>query len=402
VKHIQPDARGLRHPSRRTWRKSRRLGVILTASVMIVCVVAAATYIYRPASSPTVGIRGADISFTLQEEGIGQSFSDNGQTAPLETILAEHGATYARLRVWVNPPKGTSDLFSALALARRANAAGLQILLDIHYSDSWADRTTQQTPVAWQGQSPEDLRRTVQNYTRDVVAAFARQGTPADIVQIGNETTHGMLWPTGRIYRQTGEDWTGYAELVKAGIRGVKDGEPAGSPRIMLHSDTGGDQGASAYYFDHVQQQGVSFDLIGLSYYPFWHGSLAGLQHNLHALAARYGKDIILAETAYPWTLSSGGNVQSVVTTLDALPDAASYPPTPQGQAKFFEALNQILREVPNGRGAGYLIWEPGWLPGVPADARTGNTHSNLTLFDWWGHGLPALDAFRPTGTAGP
>jgi arabinogalactan endo-1,4-beta-galactosidase len=376
--------------------------MLLTASVVIVGVVAAASYMNRPAASPTVDIRGADISFTLQEEANNQTLTDNGQTAPLEKILAGHGANYARLRVWVNPPKGTSDLESALALARRANAAGLQILLDLHYSDSWADRTTQQTPSRWQGKSPEDLRSTVQSYTRDVVAAFARQGTPVNIVQIGNETTLGMLWPTGQIYRQTGEDWMGYAELVKAGIRGAKEGNPARSPRIMLHSDTGGDQGASLYYFDHLQQQGVSFDLIGLSYYPFWHGSLAGLRQNLHALASRYGKDIIIAETAYPWTLSSGGNVQSVVTSLDALPDAASYPPTPQGQAKFYAALNQTLRDVPNGHGAGYFIWEPGWLPGVPSDARTGNGHSNLTLFDWWGHGLPALDAFRPTGTAGP
>lgn len=402
MKHIQPDARGLRLPSPRAGRKFRGLGVFLTASVVIIGVVAAASYLTRPAASPTVGIRGADISFTLQEEGIGQTYSDNGQTAPLETILARHGANYVRLRVWVDPPKGTSDLGSALALARRANAAGLQLLLDLHYSDSWADRTTQQTPAAWQGKNPDELRTIVHNYTRDVVASFGRQGTPVDILQIGNETTHGMLWPTGQIYRQTGEDWTGYAALVKAGINGAKDGSPARMPRIMLHSDTGGDQGASMYYFDHLLQQGIDFDLIGLSYYPFWHGSLAGLQQNLHALAFRYGKDIIIAETAYPWTLSSGGNVQSVVTTLDALPDAASYPPTPQGQAKFFEALNRILREVPNGHGAGYFIWEPGWLPGVPADARTGNAHSNLTLFDWWGHGLPALDAFRPTGAAGP
>jgi arabinogalactan endo-1,4-beta-galactosidase len=376
--------------------------VLLTASVVIIGVVAAASYLNRPASSSSLGIRGADISFTLQEEGIGQSYSDNGQTAPLETILAGHGANFVRLRVWVNPPKGTSDLDSALALARRANAAGLHLLLDLHYSDSWADRTTQQTPAAWRGKNPAELRNIVHDYTRDVISAFTRQGTPVDILQIGNETTHGMLWPTGQIYKQSGEDWTEYAELVKAGINGAREGNPASALRIMLHADTGADQGASTYYFDHLQQQGIDFDVLGLSYYPFWHGSLSELKQNLHALASRYGKDIIIAETAYPWTLSSGGNVQSVVTTLDALPDAAAYPPTPQGQAKFFQALNQILREVPDGHGAGYFIWEPGWLPGIPADSRTGNAHSNLTLFDWWGHGLPALDAFRTAGIAGP
>lgn len=384
------------HPVRLSWRQIRRLGGFLTASLVMVSVVTAGSLLSRPAPSPAVELRGADISFTLQEEEIGTSYSHGGQTAPLETILASHGANFVRLRVWVHPPRGTSDLTSALILARRASAAGLGLVLDLHYSDSWADRTTQQTPAAWQGKSPEELHLIVRTYTRDVIAAFHAQGTPVDILQIGNETTHGMLWPSGRIYSQWGENWTGYAGLVKAGIDGARDGSPGGMPQIMLHSDTGGDQHSSIYYFDRVLEQGIDFDLIGLSYYPFWHGSLARLQQNLHALASRYHKDIVIAETAYPWTLSSGGNVRSVVTSLEALPDAASYPPTPQGQAKFFDALTQVLLGVPNGHGAGYFIWEPGWLPGVPADASVGNTHSNLTLFDWRGRGLPALDAFRP------
>jgi arabinogalactan endo-1,4-beta-galactosidase len=372
---------------------------VIAASVVILGLIAATATLNQPTASAALKIRGADISFTLQEENNNQSLTDNGQAAPIETILAQHGANYARLRIWVNPPKGTSDLDSALTLARRAHAAGLQILLDLHYSDSWADRTSQQTPAAWQRLTGADLRNTVQTYTREVTAAFARQGTPADIVQIGNETTHGMLWPSGQIYKQSGEDWPGYAGLVKAAIAGAKEATPGESPLIMLHIDTGGDEEASTYYFDHIQQQGISFDLIGLTYYPFWNGPLADLQRNLNNLAGRYGKDILIAETAYPWTLSSAGNTPSVVSSLDALPDAAAHPPTPQGQATYFAALNQILREVPNGHGVGYLIWEPGWLPGVPADARTGNAHTNLTLFDWWGHGLPALDAFRPTGT---
>jgi arabinogalactan endo-1,4-beta-galactosidase len=383
------------------WRPWRVHTTLIAAAVVIVGLVTVTAAINEPGTSTALKIRGADISFTLQEENNNQSLTDNGQTAPIENILAQHGANYARLRIWVNPPKGTSDLNSALTLARRAHAAGLDILLDLHYSDSWADRTSQQTPAAWQGLTGEDLRSTVRTYTREVMAAFALQGTPVDIVQIGNETTHGMLWPSGQIYKKAGEDWSGYAELVKAGIAGAKEATPGESPLIMLHIDTGGDQEASAYYFDHILEQGINFDLVGLTYYPFWHGPLADLQRNLTNLAGRYGKDILIAETAYPWTLSSADNTPSVVTSLEALPDAGAHPPTPQGQATYFAALNKILREVPNGHGAGYLIWEPGWLPGVPADARTGNAHTNLTLFNWWGHGLPALNAFQPTGTTG-
>lgn len=373
----------------------------VTASVAAVAVVVAAAAIGPAAVSPELPIRGADISFTLQEEAIGQVVSDNGRAAPIEQILANHGANYVRLRLWVNPQGGRSDLQSTLELARRAHGAGLKLLLDLHYSDSWADRTTQQVPAAWQGQSEPGLRSTVETYSRDAVGALARQGTPADIVQIGNEVTHGMLWPHGRIYRPEGEGWTGFAELLKAGAAGARAGNPGQVPRIMVHADTGGDKETSSYFYDHLVQQGVSFDLVGLSYYPFWHGSMEDLRQNLHHLAARYERDIIIAETAYPWTLSSGGGVPSVVSTADALPDAGAYPPTPEGQALYYEALNRVLREVPNGRGAGYFIWEPGWLPGVPADERTGNAHSNLTLFDWKGYGLPALNAFTPTGGPG-
>jgi arabinogalactan endo-1,4-beta-galactosidase len=383
------------------FRPWRRRAVVLTGAAMAAGLLAVTLPTSGGALTPALRIRGADISFTLQEEAIKQTLSDNGVPAPLERILAARGANYARLRVWVHPAPGTSDLAAALELGRRAHTAGLSLLLNIHYSDSWADRTAQQTPKAWQGQTKEQLEQTVETYTRDVVAQFAQQHTPVEIVQIGNEITHGFLWPTGRIYSLDGEKWSDFASLVKAGIRGAKAGNPARPPRIMIHSDTGGDRDSTVYFYDHLLSQGVTFDLIGLTYYPFWHGSLSDLRENLRVLEARYNRDIVIAETAYPWTLASGGGVPSVVTDIQALPDADAYPPTPQGQAKFFEALNRVLREVPNGRGAGYFIWEPGWLPGVNADSRVGNTHSNLTLFDWWGHGLPALDAFRPTGGAG-
>lgn len=374
---------------------------LLTVSAALVLVVAATAVGHSPAS-PTLRIRGADISFTLQEEQIQQLVSDNGQVVPVEHVLKDHGANFVRLRLWVNPLPGTSDLDSALALARRAQAAGLRLLLNFHYSDSWADRTSQQPPAAWQGMSYEELVSTVESYTRESVAAFARQGTPADIVQIGNEVTRGMLWPYGKISPPDGENWAGLGGLINAGAKGARAGNPGQQPLIMVHSDTGGDRDASLYFYDQLQRHGVGFDLIGLTYYPFWNGSLADLKRNLRDLAARFGKDIILAETAYPWTLSSSGGAPSVVSTMEELPDASEFPPTPQGQAKFFAALNRLLREVPDGRGAGYFLWEPGWLPGVGAGPGKGNTHSNLTLFDWRGQGLPALDAFEPTGTKGP
>src|SRR6266542_1996923 len=168
-------------------------------------------------------VRGADISFTLQEEAVGKSYRDGGTVKPVERILSARGANYVRLRVWNNPPAGYSTLSSALTLARRAQQAGLKVLLDLHYSDFWADPGKQATPAAWAGQNLSTLATTVRTFTRDAVSAFARQGTPISMVQVGNEITSGMLFPLGQIYRGDGEHWSEFTTLLKAGIAGAHD-----------------------------------------------------------------------------------------------------------------------------------------------------------------------------------
>lgn len=346
-----------------------------------------------------LSVRGADISFTLQLEQAGVRFSDGGAVRPVERILAGHGANYVRLRVWTNPPAGYSDAASALALARRAKRAGMQILLDPHYSDFWADPGHQDTPAAWRGQDLATLAETVRRYTRSLVAAFARQGTPVDMFQVGNEVTNGVLWPTGQIYPGNGqpERWPEFCTLLKAGIRGAREGSPPGhQPRIMIHIDKGGNNGASRYFFDHVLAQGVEFDIIGQSYYAMWHGSLADLKGNMGDLAVRYGRDLLIAETQYPWTLENGDQLSDFVWTASQLPDGALYPATPQGQAGYYEALRDILAGVADQRGLGFLVWEPEWIPGVGWEPGAGNPNDNMTMFDWSGRALPSVDSFRP------
>src|SRR5262245_11469434 len=150
-------------------------------------------------------LRGADISFTLQEEAAGVRYRDHGAVRPIETLLARRGANAVRLRVWTAPPAGYSDLGAALTLARRARRAGLKVLLDLHYSDCWADPAHQITPAAWPSLDLDTLSSTVRVYTRDAVRQFAEAGAPVDIVQIGNEVTGGMLWPLGQVYADDGE-----------------------------------------------------------------------------------------------------------------------------------------------------------------------------------------------------
>ncbi|MCU1688579.1 MAG: Arabinogalactan endo,4-beta-galactosidase, partial [Jatrophihabitantaceae bacterium] len=194
----------------------------------------------QAASVPQTPIRGADISFTLQEERAGTTVTDGQAVQPVEAVLSRLGANYVRLRVWVDPPSGYSTIDSALALGRRAQAQGMRILLDLHYSDFWADPTYQAIPASWQGQSLPVLAQTVRRYTADALARFTAQGTPVSMIQIGNEISNGILWPLGQVNRTDGTHWAEMAMLVNAGIAGARDASP--STQVMLHIESGTDQ----------------------------------------------------------------------------------------------------------------------------------------------------------------
>lgn len=345
-------------------------------------------------------VRGADVSFTLLEEGVGNGTSDDGVEEPVERIIVRYGANYVRLRIWVDPIPGWSDLKSALVLARRAHDAGMGLLVNLHYSDTWADSAHQSIPVAWRGQSFGTLAESLRDYTRDVVAAFAEQGTPVGMLQVGNEITDGFLWPLARIGRAGGEFWSECTTLLRAGITGARAGTPDGHElTIMIHTDRGGDNAGARRFYDRLLEENVGFDVIGLSYYPFWHGPLAGLQDNVTDLAARYNRDVVVVETAYPWTLENPrGQPDRFCTSQEQLPDVEAYPATPAGQVAYFEALRSCLQGVPGDRGLGFFVWEPAWLDGVGCGPGLPNPYANLTLFDDRGRALPALRALRAPG----
>lgn len=350
--------------------------------------------------SGNLRVRGADLSFTLLEEGIGNGTSDNGAEEPVERIIARYGANYVRLRIWVGPSPGWSDLGSALVLARRAHEVGMRLLVNLHYSDTWADSANQSIPAAWRGQPLVTLAESLRNYTRDVVVAFAEQGTPVSMLQVGNEITSGFLWPLARIGRADGESWSEFTTLLRAGITGARAGTPDGQElTIMIHTDRGGDNAGARHFYDRLLEENVRFDVIGLSYYPFWHGPLADLQDNVADLATRYDKDVVVVETAYPWTLENPrAQPDRFCTSEEQLPDVEAYPATPDGQAAYFEALRSSLQRVPGNRGLGFFVWELAWLDGVGWAPGSPNPYANLTLFDDHGRALPALRAFRAPG----
>jgi beta-galactosidase len=277
------------------------------------------------AKRPVDKMLGADISFLPELEARGMKFSDNGVTRDAVQILKDNGLNYIRLRLFVNPEgdsgyspkKGFCDLDHTIAMAKRVKAAGMKFLLNFHYSDTWADPQKQFKPGAWKGQSFEQLRQTVFNYNRDVIQQMKKAGVMPDMVQIGNEINHGMIWPEGHI-----NNLDSLAQLIYAGIQGVKAVDP--SITIMLHIALGGQNDESRFFLDNMVMRGVPFDVIGLSYYPRWHNTLEDLRYNLDDLARQYGKDLIVVE-----------------------------------YSQLKREVNELAFDVYGGHGKGSAIWEP-------------------------------------------
>ncbi len=337
---------------------------------------------------------GADLSFTQQELAAGTQFTDAGETSTPVQILRAHGGNYVRMRLWLNPPAGYSDLTNDLALAREVGAAGMKIYLDIHYSDFWADPQHQDTPAAWQGQDLPTLARTVQDYTREVIAAFAKQGTPVDMVSIGNEIRNGMLWPVGQLDWTADTGWDNLATLLKAGAAGARAANPPHHQlRVMLHFDQGGNYADSTRFFDNLISRGVDFDVIGLSYYTFWHGPVTALRSNMNALATSFGKDIVIAEMQYVWTLANGDTTGNFVWQASQF--EPGYPGSAGGQLSLASDLLSILAQVPGRHGKGFFYWSPEWVPGVGWEPGAGTPNDNLTLYDFQGRTLPSIGIFE-------
>ncbi len=345
---------------------------------------------------------GADLSFTPQELAAGAKFTYHGQQQSPVQIMRENGANYVRMRLWVDPPPGYSDLASDLALARSVHAAGMKIYLDIMYSDFWADPTKQNIPAAWAGQDLAQLTTTVQSYTQQVISAFARQGTPVDMVSIGNEIRNGILWPVGEVNDPTNPaDYDNLATLLKAGVAGARAGNPPGHQLlIMMHYDQGGNNALSQAFYQNLVAQGVPFDVIGLSYYPFFHGPISAMRQNVDALATQFHKKIVISETQYPWTLANGNSPIGDSTgnfVWEPSQLSPGYPASPGGQLSFVTDELSILAQVPDGLGAGLFYWAPDWIPGVPWEPGTGigTPNANLTLFNSQGVALPSIGLFR-------
>ena len=334
---------------------------------------------------------GGDVSALARIEQWGGVFRDeNGDAGDALELLRDAGANTFRLRLFVDPNGQdvvVNDLPYTIALAQRVKATGATLLLDFHYSDTWADPGKQFTPAAWDTLDVAVLEAQVEAYSAEVIAHMKAAGILPDIVQIGNEIDGGLLWPLGKIGWEgydAPENYDRFGRLLKAGIRGVRSALGEGDDvRVMIHYSQGASTAGTRWFFDHVAAQGVDYDMIGLSWYPFWHGTLDQLRANLHATAARYGKPIVVVETTYPWR--DGWN------PTGALPGWNAWAFSPAGQADFLRDLVDTVAETPDGLGAGVVWWYP---ESVRLTGRGVWGSGSLALFDAQGRILPAASVF--------
>jgi arabinogalactan endo-1,4-beta-galactosidase len=333
---------------------------------------------------------GADISSLMKSEDLGGVYREaDGTAGDALQILKDHGLNYARLRVFVDPADGYHGKEELLKMAARLKNYDIKLLVDLHYSDNWADPGKQYKPAAWEDYDLETLVEAVYQYTFDVCNSLVEQGTAPDMIQLGNEINAGLLWPDGDY-----QHFDNMAALLKAGARAVRECSP--DTLIMLHIAEGGDNELAQWWFGNITRREVPFDVIGISYYPFWHGNLGQLQYNLNDLAQRYDKDVVVVETAYAFTDQNKDGLGNIAESSMAIP---TYPFTPEGQRAMLRDVMAIVRAVPGNRGLGVFYWDATWtaVPGNgwdSTDPQSGNAWENQALFDYSDRVLPALDEY--------
>ena len=362
-------------------------------------------------------IKGMDLSSLLDVEEHGGRFTDEIGPSDAMTILRRHGMDLVRLRLWNDPydekgrpyGAGTNDLGRTAILARRARDLGCKWMLDFHYSDFWADPGKQIMPKAWRGLDAAALEEAVYAFTRSALLSLAEQDLAPDMVAVGNEITNGLLWPLGRW-----PDMDGIVRFVNAGLRAVREVLP--EAEAVVHLDNGPNAALYKTWLErYFAAGGADFDVIGMSYYPFWNGPIDGLARSMAEISALYGKDVLVAETSMGFTLEdyaayedlSDGERKGMAATAK-LAAGVDYPMTPQGQSDFIRDLAAAIKAVPGGRGRGFIWWEPAWIPVcgsgwaseealryVGEKGPGGNEWANQTLFDYEGCALPAQDTIR-------
>jgi arabinogalactan endo-1,4-beta-galactosidase len=362
-------------------------------------------------------ILGIDVSTYLEELEHGAKYYANGvEVDPLDLFRA-NGVTHMRIRLWHDPKDengvkylaGNCDLDTVLKLSNLAVSKGYKLLLDIHYSDFWADPGKQFVPKAWTGLGLEELEMAVYKYTVSVLRTFKDNGIALDMVQVGNEITNGFMWPVGKLEIDGKRgNYDNFCTLFKAGVKAVREESDA---KVVLHLERSHDQEVYEEFLTEMEKHQVDYDVLGASYYPYWHGTFDQFFANMNN-CKKFGKEIVVAELGYGFTTESyvteKGGTRLVIDndTVSALEMAKRYPLTPQGQAEY---VKDFIARAKENAIDGIFYWEPLWIPGkgicwaspegqkyIGEEGKsTANEWANQCLFDYNGNKLPAFDEYK-------
>lgn len=328
--------------------------------------------------------KGVDISSILEMEDNGlKLYNEQGQECEALDLCKQNGVNSVRLRIWNDPSivpeaKGYCDLEHTVSFAKRIKSKNMHFMLDFHYSDFWADPGKQRKPAAWEHLTPDELVQAVYDYTREVLMRLTKEGCQPDMVQVGNEIRSGMLFPDGEV-----PNFKQLTKLINAGIQAVRDVNP--KIQVMIHLDQGGKYVFLKEWFDSVMAAGLApIDVIGVSYYPFWHGTFMDLKYSLDALVERYQVPVIVVETAHPWRRSGEGFVSEEQEKI------AGFCAGIKEQGEVMKLVMNIVASVPNEMGCGVYYWEP---LVVPMEGQ-GSWANNMGVLDLDGKALPGFKEF--------
>ena len=322
-------------------------------------------------------ISGVDISDYPKVSSYNPTFYDeNNNEISFINSLIQNGVNTIRLRLWVNPVDESSSLDEVKEFSNELKSLGFKIWVTPHFSDTWAHPGQQQTPSDWSSLSFEELKNQVYTYTSQIMSEIN-----PDYIQIGNEINTGILFPHGRI----ADNQDQFVELVNEGVNAVRNSST--NAKIILHC--AGFE-SSNWFFNIVNQ--VDYDIIGISYYPWWHGkSLDDLQNQLSSLSINFEKEILIAETSYPFTLGWNDWTNNNVGLEEHL-ILPEYPASPQGQKDFIRDIKNLVFEVNNG--IGFCYWGADRIAWDGETSTNGSTWENQAVFDFENKELPVLQEF--------
>ncbi|MBA2500852.1 MAG: glycosyl hydrolase 53 family protein [Chitinophagaceae bacterium] len=342
-------------------------------------------------------VMGADLSYVNEIEDTGGKYYSESKAVDPFLIFSDNGCNNVRVRLWHNPTwkkdvtggKMYSDLADAEKSIRRAKQAGMSVNLNLHYSDDWADPNKQAIPAAWEGLSLDVLKDSVYNYTLSILNYLHVKNLVPEMIQIGNENNNGMLWPVGKVEWNMPENWNNFGDLINSGIRAVRDFSKTSriKPQVIIH--VAQLQYAHQWTENITKLGGVNdYDILGLSHYYKWSTvhSMKDVGDTIQLLVNKYGKKVMVVETAFPWTFENSDSYNNLFGDAKEL---IGYEASIPAQLEYMKNLTQTIISA---GGDGIMYWEPAWITSPMKDRwGSGSSWENAALFDFKGNVLPAI-----------